>query len=62
MSHLSFDREIFREGPPTIKNLNPLTLSKWRSLSYRNQCTELQSKSVDWFLYDRDLRHKRLKG
>ena len=24
-------------------------------LSYRNQLTDLQSKSVDWFLYERDI-------
>ena len=38
-----------------------LTLSWWRPISYRNQSIDLQSKSVDWFLYDRDLRHKRVK-
>ena len=31
-----------------------------RSLSYRNQSIDLQSKSMDWFLYDRDLYHERL--
>ena len=32
----------------------------WRkSLSYRNQCTDMQSKSMDWFLCDRDLPHER---
>ena len=31
------------------------------SLSYRNQPIDLQSKSMDWFLYDRDLRHERVK-
>ena len=36
----------------------PLILSWWRSLSYRNQSIELQSKSVDCFLYDWDLRHE----
>ena len=30
-------------------------------LSYRNQSTDLQSKSMDWFLYDRDLCHKRVE-
>ena len=30
-------------------------------LSYRNQSNELQSKSMDWFLHDRDLRHERVK-
>ena len=28
---------------------------------YRNQSIDLLSKSVDWFLYDRDLRHERVK-
>ena len=28
------------------------------SLSYRNQSTDLQSKSVDWFLYDRALHQE----
>ena len=37
-----------------------LTLSRRRSLSYRNQFIDLQSKSVDCFLYDRDLRHYRV--
>ena len=32
-----------------------------RSLSYRNQFIDLQSKSMDWFLYDRDHRHERAK-
>ena len=26
-----------------------------KCLSYRNQSTDLQGKSVDWFLYDREL-------
>ena len=29
-------------------------------ISYRNQSMDLKSKSVDWFLYDRDLRHERV--
>ena len=34
----------------------------WRkSLSYRNQFIDLQSKSIDWFLYDKYLRHERVK-
>ena len=32
-----------------------------KSLSYRNQSIDLFSKSMDWFLYDRDLRHERVK-
>ena len=37
-----------------------LTLSWRRSLLSRNQSIDLQSKSMDWFLYDRDIRHKRI--
>ena len=39
-----------------------LTLSWRRSLSYRSQSIDLQSKSMDWFLYYSDLRHERVKG
>ena len=31
-------------------------------LSYRNQSIDLQSKSIDLFLYDNGLRHERVKG
>ena len=31
-----------------------------RSLSYRNQSIDLHSKSMDWFLNDRDIRHERV--
>ena len=30
-------------------------------LSYRNQSTDLLSKSMDWFLYDNGVRHERVK-
>ena len=30
------------------------------SLSCRNHSIDLQSKSMDWFLYGRDLRHERV--
>ena len=43
------------------KTVWPLTISWRMSLSYRNQSIDLQSKSMDWFLYDRDLRHERAK-
>ena len=36
-----------------------LTVSRGRSLSYRSQ--SLQSKAMDWFLYDRSLHHQRVK-
>ena len=38
-----------------------LTLSWPKSVSYRNQSTDLQSKSMDRFLYDRDLHPERVK-
>ena len=38
-----------------------LTLSWRRSLSYRNQFIDLLGKSMDWFLYDKDLHHERVK-
>ena len=31
-----------------------------RPLLYRNQATDLLWKSMDWFLYDNDLRHERV--
>ena len=37
-----------------------LTLSWWRSLSYRNQSINFLCKLTDWFLYDRDFRHERV--
>ena len=39
-----------------------LTLSRRRPLSYRNQSIDLQSKSMDWFLYANALRHERVNG
>ena len=39
-----------------------LTLFSWRrSLSYKNQSTNLFCKSMDWFLYYREFRHERVK-
>ena len=38
-----------------------LTLSWRKLLSHRNQSIELQSKSMDWFLYDNGLRHERVR-
>ena len=31
------------------------------TISYINQSIVLLSKSMDWFLYDRDFRHERVK-
>ena len=49
---------VIREQP--IFNIES-TLSWRRSLSYRNQSIDLLWKLMDWFLYDRDLRHERVK-
>ena len=38
-----------------------LTLSWRKPLSYRNQSIDLFRKSMDWFLYDIDLRHERVE-
>ena len=43
------------------KTFRGLTLSRRRPLSNRNQSIDLQSKSMDWFLYDNSLRHERVK-
>ena len=37
-----------------------LPLSWWRSLSYKNQSIDLQSKKADCFLYHKDLCHERV--
>ena len=41
--------------------LELLAFSWRRALSFRNQTIDLLSKSMDWFLCDRDLRHQRVK-
>ena len=38
-----------------------LSLSRRRSLSYRNQSIDFLCKSMDWFLYDNGLRLERVK-
>ena len=35
-----------------------LTFSVARSISYTNRFINVHWKSMDWFLYDRDLRHE----
>ena len=44
-----------------LNSKSRLILSCRRSLSYRNQSTDLLCKSMDWFLYDRELHHERVK-
>ena len=36
-------------------------LSWWKFLLYRKQSTDLLCNSMDWFLYDMDLHHKRVQ-
>ena len=38
------------------------TLSWWKSLSYRNQSIDFLCKSMNWFLYGKDLRRERVNG
>ena len=47
ISEILFWRMSFPED--SFANLTPLSLSKQRSLWYRNQSIDLQSKSIDWF-------------
>ena len=44
------------------KSVPGLSNTHYWFLSYRNQSSELLCKSMDWFLYDRDLPHERVKG
>ena len=46
---------------PAYASAFTLTLSWQRLLSYRNQSIDLPSKSMYWFLYDRDLCHGRVR-
>ena len=41
--------------------LKCINLSWRRSVSYKNQSIDLQSKSINWFLYDMNLYHERVK-
>ena len=47
--------------PWAAASQDSLTLSSRRFVSYRNQSIDLQRKSIDWFLYNRDLCHERVK-
>ena len=57
-------RTISNDVILTLNNIEQrcraLALSCRRPLSYRNQSIDLQSKSMDWFLYDNDLRLERV--
>ena len=56
-NHALLHRQVHRQKLWT----EVLTLSWQRPLSYRNQSMDLLRKSMDWFLYDNDLRHERVK-
>ena len=65
----SFPSRIFsvNVNKSTISNGFHVLKKSWtlwwrRSLSYRSQSIDLQSKSMDCFLYDRDLFHEILNG
>ena len=44
------------------KNWDPNLLRHQIFPSHKNQFFDLHSKSMDWFLYDRDLRRERVNG
>ena len=46
---------VGKSVPNFLIFLNPFMMS------YRNQSIDLQSKSMDWFLYNIGLRHERVK-
>ena len=51
---------LFLQPPPKHGKVG---FNSWRrSLSCRYQSIGLHSKSLNWFLHDRDVRHKKVKG
>ena len=44
-----------------FSRLSFLTVSRQRPISYINQSVDLQSKSMDWFLYNIGLRRETVK-
>ena len=66
LSLIYFTHNIFTAFECSIEygkrsSLN-LTFSRRRSLSHGNQSIDLQSKSMDWFLYNDGLRLERVKS
>ena len=45
-----------------LLNVLKLTLSLRKSLSYRSQSSNLQSKSLEWFLYDGEFHNERAEA
>ena len=60
LPHVALHMVIVDTLEPQPSVVISLTLSWRRSLSYRNQSTDLPCKSIDWFLYDRDLCHEKV--
>ena len=58
---VSWAEVYLRSCQTSIPEFFWLTFNYQCSLSYRNQSINLQSKLMDWFLYDRDLRHEQVK-
>ena len=57
--NLWFEKWVYENGKFTW---NGLTLSWQKPLTLRNHIIDLQRKSMDWFLYDTDLCHERIKS
>ena len=55
---ISFKERMHQRYVAHVWYIYLLTLSWLKSLSYRNQSIDLLCKSVDWFLFDRDLPHE----
>ena len=47
-------------GTLTFNSVQSLTVTWRRSLSHRNKSIDLLCESMNWPLYDRDLRHERV--
>ena len=63
---LNFNETLFSQTNITVANSAEepfliLSISWRRFLSYRNQSTDFFCESMDWFLYDRNLRHERVE-
>ena len=57
----NFQEHLFYRTPLGDCFWIQLTRSWRRSLSYSNQSIDLLGKSMNWFIYDRDLRYERVK-
>ena len=60
-TRITLNTDTFYEVLIVRSEVDTLILSWQKCLWYRNQSFDLQSKSIYWFLYDRDLCHERVK-